>query len=255
MAQKAGASSLNRYLINMGEKITSLRQILRRDVWIDGENQSIDVSAFNLLNAKISSGRYPPLYGFDTNGYSIASNAARINYCSTPPFNWISMMYIGMRGSVNWNYNISKTGIAFNDVRMWRANVGRTTNNFFFSGQTTALSGSNSSYFYANNNNDGASGQTITHQLTQSGVAVNIPFYSQYLFNYTNPANRNLGIATDGSDADTFFASYNITPISSANNSPGINVQRFFSIGPDFTFFMFLCCPSFYTLNTIPTSS
>jgi len=255
IAEKSGASSENRYLINMGEKITSLRQLFRRDNYIDTYAAVADTTSFNFYTEVLTQGRYPPLYGYDTNGYSTTAAASRFNYSSTPAFNWISMMFIGMRGSVNWTFNVNKSDEQITDIRSRREQLTRSTTILNVAG-STATSSSGVSWFYQQTANDGSGGQTITHQATQAGVGINVPFYTNALFHFTSPAYRNLGSTLDGSATDTIVTQFYVMPaLHPSSDAKGIVFNRYFSIGPDFTFYMFLCCPTYFILSSAPSPS
>lgn len=263
IAQKSSPMKPNRYLIAMGEKITSARQLLRRDNFYDviGIPAASSTTA-NIQRVQTSHGRFPRLYGYDTHGWNTAAGTVvpgsnfPFNFTSWGMFSHLSLLYIGARGSVNWTYQIDNGTNVIPDIRVFR-NWGQTHTVAASLTQTTATYSSTidiparqSNVLYL----AGTGGTSVTNQITQAGVSVNVPFYSNSLFEIMNPAQRTLGLTTDSSSLDTITCDVYIKPAVNTMSAVNLTIAKYFSIGPDFTFCFFLCCPTLYLLTTVPSA-
>jgi len=264
VAATPGARCPDRYLVNMGEKLMSLRQLLRRDNFCDVVAEQAADTTDALLVWSCLHGRYPHYFGFDPNGVNSAKGIVvpasnfPFNFSKITLFNWIAPMYIGMRGSVNWTYACDMGSLAdLADIRAARigTNSSRTTALFNNRITATTLTSSGWARSYFANEQAGLSGVSVTNQNTQSSVSVNYPFYDNYLFHFTNPTYNSLGTALDGSSADNMLLTVIVKPTSDTSTTvSALTLNRYWSIGPDFTFYFFLCCPTFIPSVT-PTAN
>jgi len=98
----------------------------------------------------------------------------------------------------------------------------------------------------------GASGQMLTHQTTQTGVSVEMPLYNNNRFTTADPTITGFGQAYDETDRDGYQVEIERYPGFVNNHAPLL--QRYCSIGSDFTFFFYLNAPIMYYMNAVPTA-
>jgi hypothetical protein len=106
----------NRYLVNMGESVQSLRVLLRRSHYINTERASVSGTAnYSSTFYKFTMTKYPPSSGYDPNGIHTAVGLTsgadeNYNFTSINPFTWISACFVGQRGSMIWHFNAGHPG-------------------------------------------------------------------------------------------------------------------------------------------------
>lgn len=243
------------FLVNMGECILSIRQLLRRTCLSRVQQINSDITDLIML-LRFGFQRQPLIYGFDTAGINAATSAITpatskaFNYAYNVPYNWLSQCFVGYRGSHNWSIDIdSPVPIGF--VRVNRK-LGTTPAVEYkaYSTQGTTLTSSTIPYFFMGVTECGATGQSVTHQLTQTGVTIQSPMYSQFRMLSTSASYRTAGTAIDGSYIDSLVLEANLKPsIVTTATLPNYNpvhtqVYYFHSIGTDFTFLFFLNVPT-----------
>jgi hypothetical protein len=238
----------SRYLMNFGENITSFRQLLRRTnysrMWA-GIYSAANIGKPLILT--VGTSLYPQYYGYDPHGFESAvstllSGSKPFNFVRPTIYNWLAPMYIGQRGSVIWHNNLDS---GLNTVS-YGVKATRVVGAPFGAVQATAsaafgtISNNAINQFYLNTQS-GASGMAITSQNTNNGLSVYVPFYSKYKFHFTDPANVNIGSAVDDTNISSVIVQ---TPIQTSSlNSATSRLEKYFSIGTDFTFFFFLNTP------------
>jgi hypothetical protein len=98
---------------------------------------------------------------------------------------------------------------------------------------------------------DPYSGVAITDQRLQPAISANFPYYSNYNFQFVNPAYANAGSAVDGTNSDNIILTMVRGKFINATNPTVINAWS--AYGPDYNFFFFLNCPSLYGI-ALPTA-
>jgi hypothetical protein len=257
--EKCNILNKNRYLYNHGENIVSLRQLLHRFQYQHTLGATFVVGT-SQQNTYSIMGIWPIYYGFDPNAYTTANKAV----AGTAPFNFVrnsfysmfAPMFIGMRGSVNWRFNADQTGLAQTIYSSRVSRICWSNNLWFYYTQTTdpvALSQNETSRWYSIQYGNDASGSSLTNQLTQSGLGVNFPFYSQFKFHFVDPTKR--GKNVDTADDSDIHALYYINCTSATNtNGKYHHVDKYFSTGPDFQLFFWINIPTVYVQN-VPTTT
>jgi hypothetical protein len=246
-----------RYLVNHGEHIVSLRQLLRRHYL--SRVSPIGVPTFNIAFWKQTMHRFPTYPGYYTNGWDSAKHidgtagTLGYNYNFMTPINWIMPAFIAARGSMSWAFNVDNVG-AIGQFRVYR-NPGHSITSVTVGTNATAYTtDSAATRYFSVNSASGSAGQSITNQNTQAGIAVELPNYNNFRFNSTTPALTNSPNDRDGSSYDTDIIEVSV----STNNVTTAGVCRmwqYVGIGTDFSLHFFLNVPTLFVYRSIPTSN
>jgi hypothetical protein len=246
-------SDPNRYLINMGENVVSLRQLLHRYNFVTSTNDSLsgDDSFFTwTIN------RMPPTPGYDPTGRSTAVGLIATgsnfpyNFCAWTTISWISAAFIGQRGSVNWSFN------PICDAELRCLYFGRNTVPNDPSESLGALTGGSKSKlvrsYMATTGiwSKNMAGQCLTNQLTQSGINTALPMYSAYKFNTTTPRNATKTVNVD----DTSDQTGSLHAIWKSNTDSQFRIMSYCGAGVDFSLVFFLNVPVIYQQDSWPAA-
>jgi hypothetical protein len=244
-------------LVNMGEKVHSLRTLLRRSNFYRYRASYPDNTSLIAFNT-IKTPRIPVTMGYDPNGYDIANDIVglgthRFNYVQTGPFQLLINCFVGYRGSMHWKYNVSgRNPIA--SIYAFRTDETRSNEDGFSTTIPTSASGDYISYAYAVDLPCGSAGLSLTNQHTQASVEVSVPMYNRFRFQSTDPANTVIGTSIDDSDIDSIKVISKHQPVAStADETRGTGYEIYYSIGTDFTFLWFLNVPTFQLVSSMPT--
>jgi len=226
----------------MGEKVTSVRALLRRATLTLTRKITSNTSAALAVEHTLMS-RYPLCGGFDTNGIHDKTVSGKYNYVYNHPFNMTTTCYVGSRGSMEWHFDaiVPDTPIT---QRVERDVTTTLTQGGYAS--LTSIDNTTSSRAahgaVTGGYKSGWSGMSVLPQRTQTGCSVNVPYYSKYRFRNNTAANRTLGLAADGSDQDAMRYDLTIFPTDTVFNANSI-VNMYFNIGEDFSCVFFLSTP------------
>lgn len=240
----------NRFLINMGEQILSLRQILRRTSLSRGMTFGTDTSSRMAIMQTTYSPQ--PLYrGYDPNGINTAVGTLApgsnfpYNFVMVTPYNWIAPCFSGYRGSINWHINYDNR--AFSDhIRTIRYPYTQTTGDYNNT-TTLAVAGTNSTSarFYVVALNAGATGSSLSNQKTQAGHSINFPQYSAFRYLTTAPQYVTLGVSGDGSNLERVRTEFSVKPSYNTDTvMTSSTVELYSNIGPDFNLVFFVNTPT-----------
>jgi len=192
--------------------------------------------------------RLPMSPGYASNGYSsankqISGTTSTYNYCEMTPISWISNAFLGYRGSVSYLFNVqSKYGAkSVRALRTFGASVGKTLVN---SNPTT-----DSQFVRANLGYAGMQGSALTNQMTQAGLCVQMPFFSQYKFLNTDPSVGN----GDVNDFEKLTVE-TLSPLPVESTDDNYIIDTLVATGPDFGLFYFLNVPTYYAYSAFPTA-
>jgi hypothetical protein len=270
-----GTESVNlpeRYALNFGENVGSLRNILHRATTVDTVplTESTTTNQFSFYAKTYKRMPYSPGFvsSFPTTAVNLVAAAGNTPYAfnTMHPLPYITSMFIGYRGSVNYYVTPStdKYGF-FDDNRVTRItdtdNINTSTLRFITNYGNSAFAASISNQAFQLNmrsfTRDGLGGMAIDSNRTNSSLTFNFPDYNNRNFAFADPANYMLGSATDGTNEQTALMTFNLKKIDAVTTAAAgsITVHTAASAGPDFTCLYFLCCPSiYYTLNfPVPT--
>lgn len=246
------------YLTYMGERIASLRVLLRRQCKVLTYAPPAE-SVSDYVVKTLSMNRVPSMLGFDTNGLDGVVKAL------TPPdttkFNWtlpnflsyIAPAFRGSRGSVNWSavFDVgSSSGPLkyFTVVRNKYADKPAKT----YTAATMSTTSANNKFWYINSRTSGA-GALVATGPTANAANWQMPFYSKYKFTYTDSANLN-NCAPSFTTGDFFTCEWSLS--GSYGPTPNSAKLHFYAgAGTDFDLLYFLHVPTYGVLAALPTSS
>jgi len=243
------------FTTNMGEKVASMRQVLNR-TFQGISTQYTGISGSNqFLNLTMYQTPYPSWYGYTANGRHTANTqsgtpaTAGFNFCPTTPFHYVAACFGGMRGSMQWHFNVDTTasGVVPSDLHVTRWVNGFNTGNYAESNATVTATASNIPSVVADYGYN--AGGALTNTRTNTGLSVLAPFYNQYRWISTSPWTGNTGNSSDSSDRNNLRLRMYFYP-SSANPNQ-VRVDRYYSIGPDFTFLFFLAAAPYSILSSV----
>lgn len=257
----AGDQHPNRYALNFGECVASLRAVLHR-MSIYDVSTPFNQSATKFSTYGKSYSRLPPMYGFDPAGLSTATKVlsagtAPFNFCPTHPITYVAMMYGAFRGGVNYSANVSADLYPYvGDIRVQRitdtayaANRrGRTISN-----QNT---GTNSSVTYRYLNAflaNGMGGAAFTNSQTNGCVSWNQPMLTGTNFNYTDPTFAIAGNAADQSDQECSHMEILFKQATANTVTDVATITTYCGGGVDLACIWWLCCPTldYYISNPV----
>lgn len=263
----SGGSNDSIFLVNMGEKVISLRQLLRRtslcfsDCWITGTQG-------NRYGMRQVYNRMPPPPGFDPNGRTQAKKltaplvTAQYTWSTMHPITWVSRAFIGYRGSINWTSAYACSNInSPNFMISARSETGVSQfiqNSINDSGITPGAQQKGVLYsndaavgLYSGFATCSQAGEAATATNTNGGITINSAWYSQYKFNTTS-AVFNSGLSgTPPDDSDLGFLVTKIIKYTFGNTENAVVLQHA-AIGTDWSVNFFLNVPTSFYYPSIP---
>jgi hypothetical protein len=258
-----------RYGLNFGECVGSLRNLLHRaHVFETTPMPSATAGFFNIVRKAYKRMPYTP--GYDPAWTATSANnvvaAAGNNpfiFNTMPHIAYVSGMFLGYRGSVNYIVTPSTDLYGslddFRAVRATDPNAAPTAQRYINVvantgyAPTTSLKASylNRNYYYR----DGLAGMGITATRTCGSLMFNFPDYNNFNFSLVDPTIYTTGSSTDGTDVQTVVLQMLLKRVAAVdpNTSLSSSLQSEVSAGPDFTCLHFLCCPTLDFSTAEPT--
>jgi hypothetical protein len=243
----------NRYLVNFGEQVRSLRQVLRRVSY--SRSQTFGADTTSLVYQYYSIHSPIPLYrGFENTsginsakGVIVPASDFPYNFVNITPLNWMFPCYVGYRGGMNWHYNITCPDYV-DHMRASRYPQTSGVVNYSTSASLSTTANANARAKWFNENYDtGSSGQSLLNQKTQSGLSVYYPMYNRVRFFSTDPKLVTVGSSNDESNKERCKVEAIIKPSSTTRTVVASSTIDFYAgIGTDFSLIFFLNIPSFY---------
>ena len=240
----------NSHLVYMGEKILSLRQLLRRTslLW----SRCLDEDTTSALYLARTAHTYYPLYrGFDPNGkdrvQSLATGASTpYNIVHNHPLNWIGSCFRAYKGSLIYHYNVNSE-YPVGHIKGFRRTYGISNSNQYYGADNLSTgASSNVRTDWLQKLGEGNAGMSVTNQSTQSGISVLYPMYSGFRMRSTSTAYATIGSSRDDTNLECATVETLLHPATSTTQN-GTTVMDFYaSIGTDFTLLHFLSVPSIY---------
>nr|ULF99988.1 MAG: hypothetical protein [Marnaviridae sp.] len=251
-----------------GEKIVSLRELLHRQskAWTQVVPKTADYAGVQ-QTFSVPFQRLPREYGYSSNGWELAKGTLvpasdfPFNFVRVHPLSLLANCFLGYKGSTNYNFNVvNNVGKTTNPVQS--VSVCRVDNiDTAITPSAYSTGVSNSTSQFARNLNvantsdlSGATGMALTNQVTQAGLSVNLPYYSNYKFFFNNVDNSySSTVNGDGKTRDWFQL---IVRRGITNNSADSDllIDVYVGTGPDFNLIFFLNCPVLTFLN-VPTAA
>jgi len=239
------------YLSNMGERIRSLRSLLRRSCYtrlLTAES----ATGINTITASVS-GRNPLQPGFDPNGIHSTLALNSYNYVVHNPITWLSPCYVGQRGGVVWSIIQHATDNARMIYAAQRVRTTRTAaDHSLFISSAAGLNITNHLAVTWPKIYGTGGGGAVTHSETCAGLSVHAPFYSRYRMEDTDPTTRVLGNSTLETDTDS-LAIYQRSIHTGTYNAYYLGATLYCAAGIDFNLFFFKNIPTMY-YTPIPAS-
>jgi len=245
----------NRYNINYGEAIYSLRPLLRR--YALSMIQSCSGGTQDIIFNRFTMSRLPRPYGYDAGGLNSAKGLIStlvnfpFNMQHLNPINWVQAMFIGYRGSTHVSVNC--LGREPKSLRIYRNNTNYVTTTPSANWNMNGATNTNTTLarLMLLNSTDGFGAQALTNTLTQGSLNVHIPNMSRYKFQSTNLLNITTPTIVDDSGLDTFILEVDVNTTTTTNMA----IEVLFAIGTDFSFTFFINVPTVYIYSALPTGN
>jgi hypothetical protein len=250
-----------RFLENMGERVTNLRVLLRRSTlhshWM---TESTATNPYLVMSSILSA--FPYYYGYantlksgsgtklgvDTASPMVAGSGIPFNWSYDSYLNWIAPAFIGWRGSINWTQNVNAHK-AVTSVRIGRDPF--YLNDAFQVLNTTWNQNKNQPKMAWNASFGGMAGLALTNQLTNAGISVSVPYYSPFKFTPCNPYRANRWSQSDGSVVP-WNTTIDLKGSAVDNVLPGLKIDRYVAAGADFNLLFFINAPTRFLFATPP---
>lgn len=259
---------VGRYLINWGEAIPSMRNLLRRSTRYD----IVDINARVVTTDRVGvsiliQSRVPGSPGYDSSAYTTAKGVSGVDtefysYVNMTPVRMMMSMFLLHRGSLRWHYNYRNYQENLPTIMIHRRTSGVASNTDYLEGHYATIvssAGAAASVIkravlgWVDIVSGGNSGMVLNNLNTQTGISVEYPMMTNRKFYVNTPAYALIGSTFDGSRVDC----YNIVTITYPDtDSPKYSsLERYVSIGTDFNLHFFMNAPNmFYDNNngTVP---
>jgi hypothetical protein len=244
----------HRYLVNFGEAIFSIRQVIRRMCFHRYQPMSTTNSDGICIHSQVLY-RFPWARGYDPSGqdsaHGVLTPASLFNYnfVNESFLSYFAKMYVAHRGSVNWMFNPQNNGkTPFPSFRVSKQPlaVGTVVATNRLNDSTSA---SLNARIVATATTRGDGGAALMNGQIEPSVPVTVPnqTYSRFMIN--NPNYYTTPVIDDGGVRDMFRIDivYNPNPYYNGSH-PNYNVgyEMYVGAGTDMTFLYFLNVPVLY---------
>lgn len=239
-------------LLVMGERITSLREVLNRRTL----NVVVPISMTTSTDAGVFReimGPMPRAYGYDPGGLEIANKQATgtapFNFSYNGFLNWITPAFIGRRGAVDWTINFDGLSSA-GHIRVYRTPFYNTT--YRWTATIAAPTENQAAAFFRNTipHGNGTAGSVVTNQATQAVVNYSAPMYGPYKFKPTEPKSYT-NYATFGAGDDAVVIEVTKPPGSIRSGF----LEMYCGAGTDFSLLFFCNVPTLWLYDTQPAAA
>lgn len=256
-----------RYGLNYGEAVHSLRDLLHRSVVSDTVIPATGATAGKAVIYRKLYRRMPYTPGYNPQGMGPVANQVVAPSGTYPyafngmhPLPYVAGMFLGYRGGVNYTVTPSTDAYGFlDDIRVNRisSNFGLVGSDIYLSQSNTLASGANVSTcaHWAGRQQfvrDGLSGLAITSNRTNASVQFMIPDYNRYNFSLVRPANQ-FNVDDDQIHTGALLQLTVKNPTADDIKQSTISIMSTAAAAPDFTCLFFLCCPTLDYQLAAPT--
>jgi hypothetical protein len=273
----AGMGDRNEYLVHFGERVLSMRQLLRRydllsmDKLTPTATVATQYSTFKkrLFKSPISPGFVPAANDatrFAASPY--AANTLVAAVATTWPYNWcqftlmsyLSAAFLCQRGSTNYSFNVDPAGKALNHLRVYRENTLDKPIPITQPWKSAIIANTYIDNFTSNSQfanivtrrPTGRAGSAMTNPTVAPSLNISLPNQSPFKFCVTTPVFANQGDYNDGSLYDAVSLEGHWPIGATADDS--VVVYTYVAAGVDYTLNFFLNVPTFYRYNTSPSA-
>ncbi len=248
----------NRYLINFGECVDSIRTLLRRSSAVD----TLHLNFFSQTGGDWQRLGFvfrpiPSPAGYDPDGIHTADNLSGVgtspyNFTYVHPINWMSYCFIGRRGSVRWHLNANSPLLNSGSVCVTR--TPRLTDKTLTSFNDSEATATNSLVAHDwIKREGGTSGTVVTNQHTMSAISFEMPMYNNRRFVSTHWGDVNTGNSIDNTENETYLVQLQTAP--NARTFEFTQLDRYCCIGTDFNFIYYLNAPIMYVYDSVPDAA
>lgn len=245
-----------KYLLNFGEKISSLREVWQRKSFVF--SWALPDNAADLAQRTLKLHNLPGQPGYNGGTQSAWKQAGPGS--STAGFTWSRFNYLsyvapafaGWKGSVDWTFNFNSANMA----RSFRVSRGKyslaapalTTTSGTFTNENTGSSDTTMRRI------TGDKGSALTYQPTRGGVSVIVPFYSKFKFALASPEMWNQPPTTYDMRQNNI-----VVDLAFTKNTLGIErggaIEGYCAAGADFTPLFFVNVPPVYAYASVPVAN
>lgn len=249
----------DRYGLNFGESVLSLRKLLHRSQIADtfpvpaGTGNASMLVRKSFLRMPYCPGYTPENMGTQANKVVAASGTANFAFNTMHMMTWISAMFCGYRGSTNFTVTVSNPSIKYDDIRIVRLtdNGGPTAANRFGAIATTILASASASTRASRFNSyynlrDGLAGAVVSAANVAPSVQFTLPNNLGYNFAFVNWDNYIQGSEDDGTNEEAALLTLTATNPTSTDQLAYTTIQTAVGAGADFTCLFFLSTPVVY---------
>nr|ULF99938.1 MAG: hypothetical protein 2 [Marnaviridae sp.] len=246
------------YLVHYGERIVSLRQLLRRYNLhtIEGAVPNLTANTVSTLVKKVFKMPMSPGYcnfGYNlANGIDVPGSTFNYNWCNFTLLSYLSPAFLCYRGSTSWSFNFNSQTKLMGHIRTYRDNQGLVGSNASCSTVTSTVGSVSRLAKIAVGRPAGLAGSSLINANTQSGMNVQIPNMSPYKFCSTHTAYANVGQVFDGSILDSLVLESDWS--TTTNSAETSLLYTYVAVGTDFNLHYFLNVPTFYVYSGIPAA-
>lgn len=247
-----------RYHQNFGEATVSLRKLLHRYIILSNEiTQTAASTSHTFIQKNIKRMPYTPgftpvsITGTTANKIVAASGTAPYTFEAMHLLPYVSNMFLGYRGSVNYAFTFgSENSLDAVTIQKlgydYSSRYDLTTSSFAVSSSASTKRRTLLSNYRFN----GLGGMALTSTRTNGSLTVTLPDYNHFNFSLVDPRVWNGSTAYDDQNARSFL----MTGVVNNTNAGYIQLQTSAAAGPDFTCHFFLCCPTVDYASAIPTA-
>jgi hypothetical protein len=253
-----------RYSVNMGECVSSLRSLLHRHTLYQTRAATDDATSGNRLMYTTFK-RFPAVPGYNgTSPFSAtnvvaAAGTSNFTFCRMTPLAWVTYAFCGYRGSYNWSLVLnSPASVGVDDISVMRTTSTSNTEilltSAFTAGSGPAKLASYNGYNtpYVSKDDGMVGGGAITSNRVNNTIMINVPNYNKNNFARAIPLESLTGSTVDDTQSDSLFYKVVFNNSVTTNN---VTLSMFVGAGPDFNPVFFLCCPTIDYLQASVTSS
>ncbi len=245
----------DRYRINWGEPIPSLRLLTRRSTYLEPIQMAAAGTSTNKSGYRIKHfSRLPIVPGYGQGALTAKSvaSASQIayTYAKFTPLHFISRCFLGNRGSIRYHFMpsfaASRTNMTV--VRQTGDTVSDSDINVFTGLTTRASAGTTKDCAAAIIRNDPSQsnpGLVATDTLMNPALSLECPMMTNYLYSFNKLDTWAKGNTNDGTNLDNYALIVYDYP-GNGTTVDNYIVNCYVSAGTDFNLFYFLCVPPLY---------
>ncbi len=235
-------TSAEDYLVYFGERVTSFRQLLKRythhSSYVLANNSATNHGLWTFYLPD-----FPNYYGYNAASlHTTTTGSYKFNYVSQTLMNYLAPAFVGMRGALRTKYVASSTG-AGDVISM---TVERGFSPLTVPTAATSLpitSQSNFARAARANKLIGGRGAVTTVSSKRPLIEVEFPYYKNVRFDEARVIDCSKAVSTNPS------STCHALELHLAPGTNSIALDRFVSVGEDFTFFWFQGCPALSVLS------